>query len=225
MTSRPVVAARILATEPACLGHEIAAALRSGADRLHVDVMELSEVDVTVGPRACRVLKRLGRAPVDVHLLVRPVEPRVAAFAAAGVDVIAFHPEATDDPRRTAALVRAHGCRVGLALAPGTPLQVLDGLLELIDLVLVTWPAPGEHGERLGPWTLRFIRALRARFDAARREVGISVDGGIDEGNAIALLEAGVDTFVVQSALCRSTDRAATIVALKGGAPARRLVS
>lgn len=218
----PRVAARILAADLACLGHEAAAAIRSGADRVHVDVMELGGgAGMSVAPRVCRALSRVARAPVEVHLLVKPLEPVVAAFAEAGGDAIAFHPEASDDVRRTAALVRAHGCEVGIAVAAGTQLADLDPLLDEVDLLLVTWAAPGLHGEPLMPLALRWIHALRAHACAARRPVAISVDGGVDLTNARALVEAGADTLVVESALCRATDRAGTIAALKGLGPRR----
>jgi ribulose-phosphate 3-epimerase len=220
MTGAPRVAARILAADLACLGHEVAAAIRSGADRVHVDVMELDD-GVGLGPRVCRALRHVTRAPLEVHLLVKPVESLIAAFADAGSDVVAFHPEASDDVRRTVTAVREHGCEVGLALAAGTSLDVLDGLLGDIDLVLVTWATPGFDGARFMPSALRWIRALRERISAEGCDVSISVDGGVDLDTAAELLEAGADTLVVESAMCRSTDRAATIAALKGSAPLR----
>jgi ribulose-phosphate 3-epimerase len=222
MTGSPQVAARILAADLACLGHEVAAAVRSGADRVHVDVMDAAcGPDGAVGPRVCRALKRVTRAPLEVHLLVKPVERLVAAFADAGADAIAFHPETSDDVRRTVAAVKRHGCEAGLALAAGTPLDVLDGLLDEIDLVLVTRATPGLDGERFMPSALRWIRSVRERLSSRGCHVAISVDGGVDLDNAAELLDAGADTLVVESALCRSSDRATTIAALKGAAPWR----
>jgi ribulose-phosphate 3-epimerase len=222
MTHGPRVAARILAADLACLGHEVAAAIRSGADRVHVDVMELDHgLGVGVGPRVCRALRRVTRAPLEVHLLVKPVESLIAAFADAGGDVVAFHPEASDDVRATVTAVKEHGCEVGLALAAGTPLDVLDGLLDDIDLVLVTLATPGLDGQRFMPSALRWIRTLRERISAEGCDVAISVDGGVGLDNAAELVEAGADTLVVESALCRATDRAATIAALKGAPPWR----
>jgi ribulose-phosphate 3-epimerase len=222
MTSTPQVAARILAADLACVGHEVAAAVRSGADRVHVDVMELDRgCGISVAPRVCRALKRVARAPLEVHLLLEPLERLVATFAEAGADVIAFHPEATDDVRRTVALVKAHGCHAGIAVAAGTPLAQLDPLLAEVDLVLVTWATPGLDGARFMPAALRWIHGLRERISAAGHDVAISVDGGVDLANAGALVAAGADTLVVESALCRTTDRDATIAALKGLAPRR----
>jgi len=219
MTGAPQVAARILAGDLACLGHEVAAAVRSGADRVHVDVRELDRgPDATIGPLVCRALRRVSRAPVEAHLLVKPAASLVAAFANAGCDLIAFHPEACEDVEETLAAVKGHGCAAGLALAAGTPLEVLDGLLERIDLVLVTWATPGLDGNRYMPSALRWIRSLRERLAAGDHEVVISVDGGVDEETAVGLVEAGAGALVVESAVCRSTDSAATIAALKGAA-------
>lgn len=207
------IAANILAADLACLGHEVAVAVRSGADRVHVDVMDLGGTHVTVAPRVCRALRRVTRAPLEVHLLVKPAERLVAAFADAGADLLVFHPEASDDVLRTGAVAREHGCAVGLALAAGTPLDVLDGLLEGVDLVVVTGAIGA--GERPGPAVLRWIRALRARLAAQARTIAIEVDGGVDARNAAELVAAGADALVVESGRCRSTDRASTIAALK----------
>lgn len=218
----PRVAARLLATDLACLGHEVAAAVRSGADSVHVDVMDPDcGPHGAVCPRVCRALKRVTRAPLEVHLLVKPTERLVSAFAEAGANVLAFHPETSDDVGRTVAAVKGHGCEAGLALAAGTPLEVLEGLLDEIDLVLVTRAAPGLDGERFMPSALRWIRTLRERISARGSHVAVSVDGGVDLDNAAELLDAGADTLVVETALCRSNDRAATIAALKGAAPWR----
>lgn len=208
------IAANILAADLACLGHEVASAVRSGADRVHVDVMELRGSDLAVASRVCRALKTVTGAPLEVHLLVKPAERLVAAFADAGADLVVFHPEASDDVRRTGAVARAHGCQVGLALAAGTPLDVLDGLLGDVDLVLVTGAArPG--GEPPSAFALRWIRALRGRLAAQGRTIAIEVDGGVDARNAAALVAAGADALVVESGRCRSTERAGTIAALK----------
>ncbi len=208
------IAANILATDLACLGHEVASAVRSGADRVHVDVMDVGGADATVAQGVCRALKRVTAAPVEVHLLVKPAERLVAAFGDAGADLLVFHPEASEDVRRTGAVAREHGCEVGLALAAGTPLDVLDGLLGEVDLVLVTG-AIGPGGERPAAAVLRWIRALRGRLAAEGRQIGIEVDGGVDAHNAAELIAAGADVLVVETARCRSGDRAGTIAALK----------
>jgi ribulose-phosphate 3-epimerase len=213
--ARPRIAAHILAADLACVGHEVAAAVRSGADLLHVDVMELAGPAVTVAPLVCRALKRVTRAPLEVHLLVRPDERLVAAFAAAGADLIAFHAEASDDVARTAAAVRGHGCAVGIALAAGAPLDVLAPLGGDLDEVLVTGACPGGRGAALAPGVLGWLRALRRRLDAARGGVAIAVDGGVDVANAVALAAAGAGALVVESARCGATDRAEAIGALR----------
>ncbi len=208
------IAANILAADLACLGHEVASAVRSGADRVHVDVMDLGGADVTVAPGVCRALKRVTRAPLEVHLLVKPAERLVAAFADAGADLLVFHPEASDDVRRTGAVAREHGCEVGIAIAAGTPLDVLDGRLGEVDLVLVTGATtPG--AARPAPTALRWMRALRERLAAEGRRIAIEVDGGVDARNAAELVAAGADVLVVEACRCRSTDRAGTIAALK----------
>ncbi len=208
------IAANILAADLACLGHEVAVAVRSGADRVHVDVMDFGAAAVSVAPLVCRALKRITRAPLEVHLLVKPSERLVAAFADAGADLVVFHPEACEDVRRIGALVRGHGCAVGLAVAAGSPLDALDGLLDGVDVVLATGAAPAA-GDRLVQPTLRWIRALRERVSARHLDVALSVEGGIDAGNGAALVAAGADVLVVESAKCRASDRAANITALR----------
>jgi ribulose-phosphate 3-epimerase len=220
--ARPRIAAHILAADLACVGHEVAAAVRSGADLLHFDVMELGGAAGTAAPLACRALKRVTRAPLEVHLLVKPDERLIAAFAASGADRIAFHPEASDDVLRTAAAVRGHGCAVGIALAAGAPLDALELLRGQVDEVLVTGACRGDGGAAIGPGVLGWLRALRRRLGAPLRGVAIAVDGGVDPSNAAALVEAGAGALVVESARCGARDRAEAIAALRGvlGEPA-----
>ncbi len=208
------IAANILAADLACLGHEVAVAVRSGADRVHVDVMELGAGAISVGPRVCRALRRVTAAPLEVHLLVKPSEPLVAAFAEAGADLVLFHPEACEDVRGTGAAVRRHGCAVGLALAAGAPLDGLGALLDGVDVVLVTGASP-RVGAPFAPATLRWVRALRERISARHPEVAVSVEGGVDAGNGPALADVGVDELVVESARCRLDGDAPNIVELR----------
>jgi ribulose-phosphate 3-epimerase len=208
------IAANILAADLACLGHEVAVAVRSGANRVHVDVMEFGAGGVSVAPPVCRALRRVTRAPLEVHLLVKPCERLVAAFAESGADLLVVHPEACEDVRRTGAAVRGHGCAVGVAVAVGTPLDVLDGLVEGVDVVLVTGALPGE-GERCAPATLRWLRGLRERISARAPAAGLAVEGGVDAVNGPALVAAGADELVVESARCRSDDPATNIAALR----------
>jgi ribulose-phosphate 3-epimerase len=212
----PLVAARILAADIACLGHEAAAAVRAGADLVHLDVMDPGPVPrASPGPLACAALRCVTRAPIVVHLLVKPVDGWIGAFADAGADAIVFHPEASGDPRRTIARARAGGLRVGIALNPSTPLSTIDGLLADVDEVLFMWAGPG-LGERFLPSALPRIRALRARARAASCAPAIAVEGGVETDTAAELLQAGADVLVVGAAMCRATDRAGTIAALKG---------
>jgi ribulose-phosphate 3-epimerase len=152
--------------------------------------------------------------------MVKPVDNFVAAFARAGADAIVFHPEASEDAARTVARVRELGCRAGVALNPSTPLSVVDGLLADLDQVLFMWASPGFDGGRFLPSALPRIRALRERIAAAGSRAAISVEGGVEADIAAELLRAGADTLVVGAALCRSSDRAGTIAALKGMPPA-----
>ncbi len=216
MIHQPRVAASILAADFALL-QEVASAVRSGADLLHVDVMDHQCVpNLTVGPLVCAALRRITRVPLDVHLMVKPVDAFVRAFAKAGADAITFHPEASQDVRRTVMLVKEHGCSVGLALNPATPLCVLDHLLGDLDLVLLTSVSPGFDGQRFMPSALRNIRALREQISARGRHVSIAVEGGVGADTAAELLQAGADTLVAGSVLLGSNDHAGTIAALKG---------
>jgi len=208
------IAANIVAADLACLGHEVAAAVRSGADRVHVDVMEFGAGAASAGPRICRALRKVTGAPLEVHLLVKPSEALVAAFAEAGADLVVFHPEACDDVRGTGAAVRRHGCAVGLALAAGAPLDGLGALLDGVDVVLVTGASP-RAGAPFAPATLRWLRALRERISARHPEVAVSVEGGVDAGNGGALADAGADELVVESPRCRAGGDATNIVALR----------
>jgi ribulose-phosphate 3-epimerase len=158
----------------------------------------------------CRALKRVTRAPLEVHLLVRPCERLVAAFADAGADLLVFHPEASDDLRGTVAAVRRRGCAVGLALAIGAPLDVLDGLVGGVDVVLATGA-----GAPLSPLALRWVHALRRRVSAERPGIAVSAEGGVDVPGGAALAGAGVDELVVESLRCGASERAATIAALR----------
>jgi ribulose-phosphate 3-epimerase len=203
MTALPRVAARILAPDLPCLWHELAVAVRSGVERVHVDVMGAGTADVTVGPLAWRALRRVTRVPFEAHLLVRPDERVIAAYANAGAEAIAFHPEACEDVARTLALVKAHGCQAGLALAPGTPLDLVEEHASALDLVLVAWAAPGLDGQHCPPPALEWIRALRSRLDALGHRVTIAVDGGVGPDTVDELVAAGADTLVVESASCR----------------------
>jgi ribulose-phosphate 3-epimerase len=172
--------------------------------------------NLTVGPLVCEALRKHGiTAPIDVHLMVRPVDRLVVDFAKAGASWISFHPEASDHVDRTIALIREHGCRPGLVLNPATPLAWLDHTLEQIDLVLLMSVNPGFGGQAFIPATLEKIRAVRGRIDASGRDIRLEVDGGIKVDNIGRVAAAGADTFVAGSAIFGSRDYAATVRAMR----------
>jgi ribulose-phosphate 3-epimerase len=209
----PWIAPSILSADFARLGAEVEAVLEAGADLIHFDVMDNHYVpNLTIGPLVCQALRRHGvTAPIDVHLMVRPVDRLVPDFAAAGATFISFHPEATEHIDRTIALIREHGCRPGLVFNPATPLEYLDYTLELLDLVLIMSVNPGFAGQQFIPTTLRKLADARARIRTGGREVRLEVDGGIKTDNIAAAAAAGADTFVAGSAIFGSRDYAETI--------------
>jgi ribulose-phosphate 3-epimerase len=213
----PWIAPSILSADFARLGAEVEAVLEAGADLIHFDVMDNHYVpNLTVGPLVCEALRRHGiAAPIDVHLMVRPVDRLVVDFARAGATWITFHPEASEHVDRTIGLIREHGCRPGLVLNPATPLNCLDHTLDKIDMVLVMSVNPGFAGQAFIPQSLAKLRALRNRIDAAGREIRLEIDGGIKVDNIAAAAAAGADTFVAGSAIFGSADYAATVRAMR----------
>ena len=213
----PWIAPSILSADFARLGAEVEAVLAAGADLIHFDVMDNHYVpNLTVGPLVCEALRKHGiTAPIDVHLMVRPVDRLVADFAKAGATWISFHPEASDHVDRTIALIREHGCKPGLVLNPATSLAWLDHTLPQLDLVLLMSVNPGFGGQAFIPATLDKIRAVRERIRAGGRDVRLEVDGGIKVDNIGAVAAAGADTFVAGSAIFGSGDYAATVRAMR----------
>src|SRR6201998_4495494 len=209
----PWIAPSILSADFARLGEEVDAVIKAGAQIIHFDVMDNHYVpNLTIGPPICEALRKYGvRAPLDVHLMVRPVDRIVPDFAAAGATFISFHPEATEHIDRTIALIRSHGCRPGLVFNPATPLDYLDYTLELLDLVLIMSVNPGFGGQQFIPTTLRKLADARERIEAAALPVRLEVDGGIKVENIGAAARAGADTFVAGSAIFGSRDYALTI--------------
>ncbi|HYM42748.1 MAG TPA: ribulose-phosphate 3-epimerase [Steroidobacteraceae bacterium] len=207
------IAPSILSADFARLGAEVEAVLEAGADLIHFDVMDNHYVpNLTIGPLVCKALRKAGiRAPIDVHLMVRPVDRIVPDFAAAGATFITFHPEASEHIDRTIALIREHGCRPGLVFNPATPLDHLDYTLELLDMILIMSVNPGFGGQEFIPTSLRKLADARARIDASGREVRLEVDGGVKTDNIAAAAAAGADTFVAGSAIFGSRDYSATI--------------
>jgi len=202
------IAPSILSADFARLGAEVDAVLEAGADLIHFDVMDNHYVpNLTIGPMVCAALRRHGvTAPIDVHLMVRPVDRLVPDFAAAGATYISFHPEASEHVDRTIDLIRQHGCRPGLVFNPATPLDWLDYTLELIDLVLIMSVNPGFAGQQFIATSLRKLSAARTRIAACGRAVRLEVDGGIKVQNIRQAAEAGADTFVAGSAIFGSSD-------------------
>jgi ribulose-phosphate 3-epimerase len=211
------IAASILSADFARLGEEVDAVLAAGADLVHFDVMDNHYVpNLTIGPMVCEALRKHGvRAPIDVHLMVRPVDRIVPDFAAAGATFISFHPEASEHVDRTIGLIREHGCKAGLVFNPATPLDYLDYTLEELDLVLIMSVNPGFAGQKFIPTALRKLADARRRIDAAGRAVRLEVDGGIKVDNIRTVARAGADTFVAGSAIFGSQDYARTIAEMR----------
>ena len=219
MTSKPEawIAPSILSADFARLGAEVDAVLAAGADLVHFDVMDNHYVpNLTVGPLVCEALRKHGvTAPIDVHLMVKPVDRIVPDFAKAGATYISFHPEASEHIDRTIQLIRECGCRPGLAFNPATPLDALDHTIESLDLILLMSVNPGFGGQKFIPKVLDKLRAARARIEASGRPIRLEVDGGVKIDNIGAIAAAGADTFVAGSAIFGSADYGATITAMR----------
>src|SRR5713226_6754147 len=210
------IAPSILSADFARLGEEVKAVERAGADMIHFDVMDNHYVpNLTVGPLVCAALRPHVKLPLDVHLMVKPVDRLVPEFAKAGADIISFHPEASEHVDRTIALIREHGCKAGLALNPATPLSHLDHTLEKLDLVLLMSVNPGFGGQQFIASVLPKIAEARKRIAATGKDIRLEVDGGIKTDNIAEVARAGADTFVAGSAIFGSKDYAATLRAMR----------
>ena len=214
---RTIIAPSILSPDFSRLGDEVRAVLSAGADWVHFDVMDNHYVpNLTIGPLVCEALRKAGiKAPIDVHLMVSPVDPLVAEFAKAGATTISFHPEATQHVDRTIQLIRDAGCKPGLVFNPATPLDWLDYVIDKLDLILIMSVNPGFGGQKFIPNALVKLAQVRERIRASGRDILLEIDGGMKIDNAAEIARAGADTFVAGSAIFGSSDYAATIAAMR----------
>jgi ribulose-phosphate 3-epimerase len=211
------IAPSILSADFSRLGEEVRSVLEAGADLIHFDVMDNHYVpNLTIGPLVCEALRKAGvTAPIDVHLMVKPVDRIVPDFAKAGATWITFHPEASEHVDRTIGLIRENGCRPGIVLNPASPLNWLDHVLDKIDMVLLMSVNPGFGGQSFIPSALPKIRRVRELIDRSGREIRLEVDGGVKVDNIAAVAAAGADTFVAGSAIFGAKDYRATIAAMR----------
>jgi ribulose-phosphate 3-epimerase len=209
----PVIAPSILSADFARLGAEVDAVLAAGADWVHFDVMDNHYVpNLTIGPLVCEALRKHGiKAPIDVHLMVEPVDRLVPDFARAGASIISFHPEASRHVHRTIQMIHGEGCQAGLVLNPATPLSVLDHVLEDLDLVLVMSVNPGFGGQQFIASALDKLRLIRQRITASGKPIRLEIDGGVKVDNIAAIAAAGADAFVAGSAIFGQPDYADVI--------------
>jgi ribulose-phosphate 3-epimerase len=219
-----VIAPSILSANFARLGEEVDNVLRAGADWVHFDVMDNHYVpNLTIGPLVCEALRKHGvTAPIDVHLMIEPVDRIVPDFAKAGATMITFHPEASRHVHRTVQLIKSHGCQAGIVLNPATPVEVLDYVLEELDMVLLMSVNPGFGGQAFIPSTLEKLRVVRERIDRSGKKIRLEIDGGVKPDNIAEIAAAGADTFVAGSAIFGQPDYAGIVKRMKDAVAAVR---
>jgi ribulose-phosphate 3-epimerase len=215
--SKFIISPSILSADFARLGEDTQAVLDAGADWVHFDVMDNHYVpNLTIGPMVCQALRNYGiTAPIDVHLMVKPVDRIIPDFAKAGASMITFHPEASDHIDRTLALIKESGCQAGLVFNPATPLHILEHVMDKLDMILLMSVNPGFGGQKFIPETLNKTRMVRQLIEKCGKDIRLEIDGGVKINNIREIMQAGADTFVAGSAIFNTDDYKATIDAMR----------